>query len=435
MAALSDTKGPLRLLEQAYAMVGLLLVIGSIKPFFSDQAEIQQLQANVALVTDGSLGFQILGSLVYLIALIILLPRNRDVIALLAKNKALVLFMGLVVLSVLWSELPSVTLRRALALVGTTVFAVYLALRFSPSELLNLLAIALGITAVESLLFVIFSPRVAIHWGANYGAWSGALGHKNILGRTMVLGILVLWAVLPQFRRYRTLIWGTIALSLFLVIMSQSRTSWIAAFGLLLTVPFLFYLQRSQVPLIIRVLLVTLAGLGGLGFVLLEYADVGLQAVGRDDTFSGRTDIWEAAISIGIDRPILGHGYRTFWTRGLTNRLLIGNGHNSFLDIWLELGMVGLGLFVTTMVVTGRRALRRLAQSNDRRGQWYVMYLLFMVVFGMAAQVFPDHGTIPWVLYVAVSMYLTPLAVAEGVGTTSPAAHRGTPQRQPAPAE
>ncbi len=434
MAAASGPKNPLRLLEQGYAMVGLLLVIGAIKPFFSSQAEIQQLQSNVALVTDGSLGFQILGSLVYLIALIMLLPRYQEVISLLSKNKALVLFMGVVVLSMMWSELPSVTLRRALALVGTTVFAVYLALRFSPSELLILLAIALGFSAIESLLFVLFSPRTAIHWASNYGAWSGAFGHKNILGRTMVLTILVLWAVMPQVRRYRWPILGTIALSLLLVVMSQSRTSWIAAFGLLLAVPFLHYMQRSQIPLMIRVLLVALAGLGTLGFVVIEYADVGLQAVGRDDTFSGRTDIWAAAIEVGSDKPLLGHGYRTFWTRGLTNRLLTGNGHNSFLDIWLELGTIGLGLFLTAFIVTGRRALKRLAQSNDRRGQWYVMFLLFMFVFGMAAQVFPDHGTIPWVLYIAITMHLTPYAMAQ-----EQAGQRGrlpdTPLRQPAPAE
>jgi len=434
MAAASSAKNSLRLLEQGYAMVGLLLVIGAIKPFFSSQAEIQQLQSNVALVTDGSLGFQILGSLIYLIALIMLLPRYQEVISLLSKNKALVLFMGVVVLSMMWSELPSVTLRRALALVGTTVFAVYLALRFSPSELLTLLAIALGFSAIESLLFVLFSPRTAIHWASNYGAWSGAFGHKNILGRTMVLTILVLWAVMPQVRRFRWPILGTIALSLLLVVMSQSRTSWIAAFGLLLAVPFLFYMQRSQIPLMIRILLVALAGLGTLGFVVLEYADVGLQAVGRDDTFSGRTDIWAAAIEVGSDKPLLGHGYRTFWTRGLTNRLLTGNGHNSFLDIWLELGTIGLGLFLTAFIVTGRRALKRLAQSNDRRGQWYVMFLLFMLVFGMAAQVFPDHGTIPWVFYIAITMHLTPYAMAqEQVGQRR--RHPDTPLRQPAPAE
>jgi len=432
-AAASGPKNSLRLLEQGYAMVGLLLVIGAIKPLFSDQAEIQQLQSNVAQVTDGTLGFQLLGSTIYLIALIMLLPRYRDVIALLSKNKALVLFMIVVVLSMMWSELPSVTLRRALALVGTTVFGVYLAIRFSPSELLNLLALALGFSAIESLLFVLFSPRIAIHWGSNYGAWSGAFGHKNILGRTMVLGMLVLWAVLPQLRRFRLPILATIALSLLLVVMSQSRTSWIAAFGLLLAIPFLHYMQRSQIPLMIRVLLVALAGLGGLGFVVLEYADIGLQAVGRDDTFSGRTDIWAAAIEVGSDKPLLGHGYRTFWTRGLTNRLLTGNGHNSFLDIWLELGTVGLGLFLTTFFVTGQRALKRLARSNDRRGQWYVMFLLFMFVFGMAAQVFPDHGTVPWVLYIALSMYLTPFAVAQQQADLR--GHPAVPLSRPAPAE
>jgi len=157
--------------------------------------------------------------------------------------------------------------------------------------------------------------------------------------------------------------------------------------------------------------------------------------VGRDDTFSGRTAIWAAAIDVGSDKPLLGHGYRTFWTLGLTNRLLIGNGHNSFLDLWLELGLVGLGLFIASLVTTGRRALQRLAHTNDRRGQLYIMFLLFLVVFGMAAQVFPDHGTIPWVLFIVISMYLTPFSVAQTIDQMGHPRQLTTPQHQPSPAE
>ncbi|MHA1600104.1 MAG: O-antigen ligase family protein [Alphaproteobacteria bacterium] len=435
MAIDQNKNNSLRFFEQIYAMVGLLHMIGASGPFFFNFDSVGRSRLSSTLVTEGTLGTQILGAGIYLIALMLLLPRLKDVINLLSRNKALVLFVGLIMISALWSDLPSVTLRRSIALTGTTIFAVYLALRFSAGELLKMLALALGLTAVESLLLVFLAPDVAVHRYANYGAWKGALGQKNIMGRTMVLGMLVLWAVAPQVRAYRTLLWSVFALCLFLVVMSQSRTSWIVSAGLILTVPFLYYFQRSQIPVMVRVLLVTCAGLGVLGFIVIEYADIGLQAVGRDDTFSGRTDIWAAAIDVGSDKPLLGHGYRTFWTLGLTNRLLIGNGHNSFLDLWLELGLVGLGLFIASLVITGRRALQRLAHTNDRRGQLYIMFLLFLIVFGMAAQVFPDHGTIPWVLYIVISMYLTPFTAAQTIDQMGHRRQLTTPQHQPAPAE
>ena len=88
--------------------------------------------------------------------------------------------------------------------------------------------------------------------------------------------------------------------------MSESRTSWIAVLGLVLAVPFLRYLRRSRSSVALRLAVVLVAGLGSVAFLVLQYADAGLEAVGRDTTFSGRTDIWEAAAAAGMENPILG---------------------------------------------------------------------------------------------------------------------------------
>lgn len=409
MTVTSQQKSSIWLLEQTYALIGLLHMVGAFKVFTITGEEIQLLQSGIGQVTDGSLGFQIFGSAIYMIALIVLLPRYSDVIALVIRNKALAIFVGFILVSALWSELPAVTMRRSAALVGTTIFATYLAVRIKPSEFLALLAIALGFVAIESLLLVFLVPEYAVHSRSNVGAWSGALGQKNIFGRTMVLSMLVMWAVLPQGRAYKPIIWSLFFLSLFLVVMSESRTSWIVAVGLLLSLPFLRYLRGARVVMTMRLVVVAIVGLGGVGYLVLQFADDGLALLGRDATFSGRTDIWTAAINVGLRSPMLGSGYRTFYTSGLTNRVQIGNGHNSFLDIWLELGTVGLVLFIASLVVAVSRVLNRLTQSDDRRGLWYVMFMIFMMVFGMAAQVFPDHGTIPWVMYVTIILYLTPM--------------------------
>ena len=409
MTVNAHQKSSLWLLEQTYALIGLMHMVGAFKFLTITGADIQQLQTGAVQLTDGSLGFQIFGSAIYMIALIVLLPRYQDVIALLIRNKALVCFVGLIMISALWSDLPTVTLRRSAALFGTTIFAMYLAVRIKPREFITLLAISLGFVAVESLLLVFLVPDIAVQTRSYIDTWAGALGHKNIFGRTMVLCMLVMWAVLPQARTYKPVVWGIFFLALFEVVMSQSRTSWIVGVGLLLALPFLRYLRAARVPMTMRLVLVAIIGLGGVGYLVLQFADDGLALLGRDATFSGRTDIWASAINVGLKSPWLGSGYRTFYTSGLTNRVQIGNGHNSFLDIWLELGTVGLVLFLATMVVAISRALNRLSSYDDRRGLLYVMFMIFMMVFGMAAQVFPDHGTIPWVMYVTIILYLTPM--------------------------
>ena len=77
-----------------------------------------------------------------------------------------------------------------------------------------------------------------------------------------------------------------------------------------------------------------------------------LEAVGRDLTFTGRTTIWTHAIDAGMQHSMLGAGYRAFWTPEGASYVyariwaVIGNGHNGYLDVWLELGFIGLGLFL-----------------------------------------------------------------------------------------
>ena len=417
MTASAKQNAWFRRLEQGYALLGLLLMVGALMPILSGTANIGPDRAVSDQVRDGSLRFQAFSAAIYTIAMLVLLTRRQEVAMLIARNKALVMFVVYIVISALWSDLPGVTIRRSLALFGTTIFAVYLAVRFKPSEMISLLALALAITVVEQQLLVILSPETSIHWRANYGAWKGGLGHKNIMGRTMVLAILVLWVAAPQHKAMKPMFVAVILLAIFLTIMTQSRTSWIAATCLVLAVPFLRHLRRSRVPIALRVVIVMLIGLGGIGFLVLEYAPEGLSLLGRDETFSGRTQIWAAAIKIGEQHPMLGSGYRTFFTRGLTtNTVMIGNGHNSFIDLWLELGFVGLGMFFASLVIVTRRALQRLVDSDDRRGFWYIMFIIFMILFGLAAQVFPDHGTIPWVLYVTTSLYLSPMVTVPLLG-------------------
>lgn len=425
----------LHIFEKIYAMAGLMHMLGAMQPVFNSGGSISNNIQTSVMVTDGSLGTQVLGVGIYLIAIILLLPRSRDILTLLSRNKALALFVGLILVSAIWSELPMVTLRRSIALTGTTIFALYLALRFPASEFLTMLALAIGLLAVENLLVVFLLPNLAVHGVKHNFAWAGALGHKNIMGRTMVLGVLVLWAAAPQLRAHKLLVWGAIALCLFLVVMSQSRTSWVAGMALIIAMPFVRYMRRSQIPIVVRFFLVSVVSLGVIVFVVLQYADVGLELIGRDATFTGRTDIWGAAIEVGMNKPMLGSGYRTFYTFGLTNRIRIGNGHNSFLDLWLELGFVGFGIFIATLLVVGRRAMRRLTSSEDRFGIWYPMFLIFMVLYSMAAQVFPDHGTIVWVLYIVITLYLTPLSRETRQSRTFVRRRLDSPVTSPLPAE
>lgn len=117
--------------------------------------------------------------MLYIVNLFLIIVRWRRFIYVATTDKFLLLLTGLALISALWSAAPIVTLRRSLALVSTTIFGVYLASRFSLKEQLRLLAWALGIAALLSLLFVVVPPHYGIETRGVYtGVWRGIYHQK-----------------------------------------------------------------------------------------------------------------------------------------------------------------------------------------------------------------------------------------------------------------
>src|ERR1700721_30572 len=88
---------------------------------------------------------------------------------------------------------------------------------------------------------------------------------------------------------------------------------------------------------------------------------VGFSSVlGRDNTLTGRTEVWAAVLPEMERHALLGYGFGSFWTDA--RRLLydIPTSHNGYLDILLELGALGLALFIAWLLWCARQLHRAL---------------------------------------------------------------------------
>jgi O-antigen ligase len=140
--------------------------------------------------------------------------------------------------------------------------------------------------------------------------------------------------------------------------------------------------------------------------------------MGRDPTLSGRTYIWEAVIDQIWKRPWLGYGYQAFWKeKGEAEyvwravRFIVFQAHNGFLNIGVELGLIGLSLFVLSLIFTYIRAIKWVRLSQTSADLWPITYVTFMLMYNYSENTNLEPTSLYWVLYVAVTLSLKNLRV------------------------
>lgn len=407
----------LDVLERAFVVVALILFSGAFLILLSQGPD----EATADTSQGSSLATQAVYAGVYGVTFLLVLARLGRSIFLCVKDPLLLVVVGIAAISVLWSADPGLSLRSSMALIGTTLFGVYLGLRFNFRDQLRLLAWALGIAAVFSLMFALALPEYGITADFRGGeAWRGVYHQKNVLGRLMALGGVVFLLLAASGRGNSRPEWAGFGLSVSIVALANSATALVALMAVLGLLPLYKALRRHYtfvVPFLIGVVL-----LGGIAAVwVFDDSAAVLATFGRDTTFTGRTDIWSAVLDKIRERPWLGYGYGAFWqgwegeSADVWLRIPYDNlpehAHNGFLDLWLDLGLLGLAAFAIRLVFVFAMAVLWVRSTKSAEGLWPLSYMTFLLLYSTTYPVGLEQNSIWWVLYVAVSL---PLVVRAG---------------------
>lgn len=392
----------LEALEKRFTVLALFLYAGSLLPFVSGAA------AGTYDPTQGNSVSQAIFLTLYMVTFCLVLVWRRQLARVLSRDKLLLLLLGVALVSALWAAVPEVTLRRSVALMGTTLFGVYLAVRYDLQEQLRLLAWALGIGALLSLLFALALPTYGVMNDLTAAGWRGVYGHKNALGALMTLSALVFMLLSLHGGRYRWLCWAGFGLSVGLLLLSNSKTSLVVFLTLLALLPFYRILRwryTLAVPMFIAAILVG----GGVAILILSNTEFVFDALGRQASLTGRTEIWPAVIHMIREQPWLGYGYGGFWLGwdGPSAYVLLTiyfdplTAHNGLLDLWLNLGLLGVAIFALGLVAAFLRALAWVRASESAAGLWPLVYLTLVLLQNLTESVILTQNNIFWVLYVA----------------------------------
>jgi len=369
---------------------------------------------------------------IYVITFILLFMRWKKAVRTVKQNKLLLLLVGLAFISLLWSVSPLVTLRRSLALLGSTAFGIYLASSYEWRNLVKMLVIAFGLGAVLSLGFVLLLPSYGVQHDIYYsGAWRGIYIHKNTLGSMMTLAAItwLLYFFSDTKGRISSLVF--LGISMELLFLSRSKTSLIMF--VFLSLPLLAYYysignRRKILPAVLAILLI-----GSSAFLLIKQPDM-LKAVSGlvspkntialhlpeklnsahlpevDPTFTGRTVLWQSVWGMIQQRPWLGYGYSAFWLGwNWPSGLVWGsvqweppNAHNGFLDLWLQLGLLGVVIFTVPFLITILKTFILIWKKKGIFALFPLSFLLIMLLNNLSETFILLQNNIFWILYVAV---------------------------------
>jgi exopolysaccharide production protein ExoQ len=338
--------------------------------------------------TEGNPEWRLILTISYFGVAMVLIPWYRETLFVLRRNWSLVVLVLFALLSSLWADMPDLVFRKAIGVFGTTLLGIALAVRFSFQDQLRILSWLFRIIAALSLVCILLLPSYGI---SKEGEWQGIFEYKNALGSMMALSILVEWLRPAGGRISKTLKILALLLSAVLLRFSDSITPALAIIAALLLIEiYKFAALRHRIPLYAFSLAIAIVVAAGV-MVLTANSDSVAGAVGRSSNLTGRTEIWSAVVSVIPKRPILGYGYSGFWLGASPESIAISQvmrgwvmySHNGYLEMQLNLGVVGSLLTFAFLGIALKRALSFSKQRQDGIGIWPLAFLFYFILHNL----------------------------------------------------
>lgn len=322
----------------------------------------------VNLSATGNVVNQVSRISLFVLAVPFFLTGARQTLTLLKAAAPLLAVYLWLALTVLWSDYPTVTVRRMIG-DGLLLFMLFAMIPSSagPRHLFWSLAAALSAVILLNWISIALFPALTESPIGTRGVYTS----KNTAGSVALVACVVLGGacfVAADWRK-RAVLFVLWLLAVAFLYKTESKTSQGVAILILAAFPIVYLLlsrSRASGVLIAIAALVAVA----VAVVLVAAFDLSreavLSAIFGDPTLTQRTIIWSALMQNLQERPLLGVGWAAFWDVGnelnpinapanvfFRNAALINTAHNGYIDMMLQAGLIGLllKLFVIARLI------------------------------------------------------------------------------------
>lgn len=359
----------------------------------------------------------ILISLINFFILIYKIIRSRFIVSL---NKYLtfsfILFVIYIIASTIWSSDALFTIKSVIKFLGTIIFSINLFLTYKEDDFYKFILYFTFFSTIVTILLVLFFPSIGTYYDErNFLCWRGYFSHKNGFGRTMAIGfIFTMLYMIKNYnqRKKKYFSLAVMLLSLICVYNSKSSTAFII---ILIPIVMLIFKKIVNLPILIIIFYSIYKTFVDV-FILNDHSNFIssiLERFGRDLTLTGRSEIWKFSFQAIKIKSLLGFGYQAFWFIDpysylfeQYNGFMVGHSHNGYIDVFLNLGIVGFVIFIIVIVQYILESFRLYRQDkNNLYSYSRIMFIFIYMFINLSEGEFLRTNSIFLVIFVCMQMY------------------------------
>jgi O-antigen ligase len=249
------------------------------------------------------------------------------------------------------------------------------------------------------------------------GGLAGILFSKNELGALMAISI-ILWVLtaiyVPKARLFSCLI--SIVFTL-LLIQAKSGGAIVHLFILFLLIFAVQFTKKLRDKVaVLNIIFCILVACIAFSFTITNLGFILQRFLGKDLSFTGRTNIWPPVWDAVTHRMWTGYGLHGFWQewRGASNPALDWykgfwyppNAHFGFLDAWVQLGAFGVLILITAILLSVFQAVSYLIRSKCKQAVIPIFFVTYFILANLSETRLLDFNFV-WVTYSITSIKLS----------------------------
>jgi O-antigen ligase len=350
-----------------------------------------------------------------LIGAAIVFRRRPNLGQLLVQNSWIWLFFLFGGLSIIWSDYPLVSFKRLIKAMGTLVMASVILTEKHPYEAFGDVLRRLAILTIPlSVILCKYYPEFGRRTFHDSWTYTGMAMGKNGLGQLCILsGFYFLWSLLfsdhcrckSENHKQKLLSYLFLGMIAWLLYMANSATS----LACIVVAACIFMVSRQptfiQKPR--RIITFGIVCICVLVIVnsALDVKGIVLTMLERRPDLTTRVPMWEELIKMNTN-PLFGVGYESFWLGNRLNYLLekfggLHQAHNGYLEIYLNLGLIGLFLMVS-ILISGLLKVRKQLTADYQAAIMRLSIIVMVALYNWTEAAFNGTNNIWLLLFVAV---------------------------------